>query len=132
MRVVLDGAEHFEYEMRREGSITETQVRGSVSHDCEAVFIDPGPRLGTLWKLAKVGLHGGGLMHLDYALSIVVTELHRATFRRHELEVRDSWLSIVAYVYRNMQVEAKWTSWLAAQCSALGHRNGYLKQLRQF
>lgn len=35
---VLDGVEYFEYETRCEGSlgsITETQVRGSVSLDCE-------------------------------------------------------------------------------------------------
>jgi len=65
----------------------------------------------------------GGLMDLDYALLIVVTELHRATLRCHELEVRDSWRSIVAYVYRNVKVEAKWSSFFAAQCSALGLQN---------
>lgn len=71
-------------------------------------------------------------MDLDYALLIVVTELHRATLPRYELEVGDSWLSVVAYVYRKVTAEAKWTSCLAAQCSALGLRNSYQKQLSQF
>jgi hypothetical protein len=64
-------------------------------------------------------------MQLDYALSIPITELDRATLRRHELEVRDSWLSIVAKVAPNVKVEAKWASCLTAYCSTLEHRNDH-------